>query len=77
MPPNPHLAAARCRRDAGRRAVALLRRWRADRGRYPVLISDSDTADRLVWLASRILTGRCELTGEDPDEVLAGLERGI
>jgi hypothetical protein len=36
-----------------------------------------DRGDSVLWLASRILTGRCELTGEDPDAVLAEVEQRI
>jgi hypothetical protein len=64
---NPRLAAAR-------QAITLLRRYRAT-GSSVVL--DFRTGERLLVLASKILTGRCDLTGENPETVMDALEADL
>lgn len=71
---NPRLAAARQKRLEARQAITLLRRYRAT-GNSVVL--DYGTGERLLVLASKIMTGRCDLTGESPDTVMDALEADV
>ncbi len=72
---NPAIEAAKRQRQQSRWALSLLRDYR-QRGRV-VILDSGQAAERLVVLASKILTDRCELTGEDPAEVLDAIEAAI
>jgi hypothetical protein len=66
------IEAAKARRQAAKTAIRLIREARRTR-QAPVLVG-TETGQRAVAVAMRILDGRCRLTGEDPDAVLDELD---
>jgi hypothetical protein len=69
---RPEIERAKERRQATKRAIRLIREAHRTR-RTPVLLG-TETGERAIAVAVRILDGRCRLTGEDPDEVLNELD---
>lgn len=72
---NPAIEAAKRQRQQSRWALSLLGDYR-QRGRA-VILASGQTAKRLIVLASKILTDQCELTGENPAEILDAIKAAI